>query len=148
VSWYEGIAYGPETNGNKYYYGTDWLDSISALTVLPPDAYFHNHQYKLIWEDEEGYGVNGSVRWFFDDKALFKIPASALGRYGTTPARDLPSEPMYLLLNTAVSPTFSKPCTGGLCDKIWPSNFTIDWVRVYQEPGELTAPSVPIDPDA
>jgi callose synthase len=43
---------------------------------------------------------------------------------------------MYLILNTAVSPAYSKPCQGGVCDQIWPANFTIDWVRVYQEAGK------------
>lgn len=49
------------------------------------------------------------------------------------PPRQIPAEPSYLILSTAVSEKFSPPCEGLICNSIWPSNFTIDYVRVYQD---------------
>ena len=131
-NWYEDIFLHDGTTTNHYYYGESWLDSLSALTDLLDDAYANNHKYRVDWED----GEDGFVRWYFDDVPLYEMSSKTLRSYGSTPSRLISEEPMYLILNTAVSPKFSAPCSGGPCDSIWPTNFTIDYVRVYQKEGE------------
>jgi beta-glucan synthesis-associated protein KRE6 len=97
-------------------------------------------------------GPQGSINWFLDNEFLYSVGANALNKTGGI----IPEEPMYLLLNTAMSSTwgFPMPCPEGCpCDcfdcrkeecqcalpnnmiDIFPSNFLIDWVRVYQAVG-------------
>ncbi|KAG7401634.1 hypothetical protein PHYBOEH_000166 [Phytophthora boehmeriae] len=111
------------------YYGDLGLDSISALTQLQPDAFRAYHLYRLDWSP----GPEGYIRWWMDGNFMFEIPGSALNKWvGGVPPRLIPVEPSYLILSTAVSEKFSPPCQGQICDSLWPSNFTIDYVRVYQ----------------
>lgn len=134
--WYQNISFGEFTRINSYYYGDNGLDSISALTQLNPDAFAAYHLYRLDWSP----GPEGYLRWWLDDNFLFEIPASALNQWSKgVPPRQIPAEPSYLILSTAVSEKFSPPCSGEICDSIWPSNFTIDYVRVYQNPSNKFA---------
>ena len=96
---------------------------------------------------------------YLDDRFLYGINASALNRTGAI----IPEEPMYLLLNTAVSSTwgFPMPCPEGCaCDcfdprlpecqcavppgilDTLPASFALDYVRVYQAVGYVCVLSV------
>ncbi|KAG6610049.1 putative glycosyl transferase family 48 protein [Phytophthora cinnamomi] len=142
--WYQGLKYGEYTNINKAYYGDLGLDSISALTQLESNAFKSYHLYRLDWSP----GPEGYIRWWLDNNFLFEIPGEALNRWmGGVPPRQIPVEPSYLILSTAVSEKFSPPCEGQICNSLWPSNFTIDYVRVYQgNPNRYT--SVGCNPEA
>ncbi|RLN49476.1 hypothetical protein BBJ29_000106 [Phytophthora kernoviae] len=127
--WYQGLKFGNFTRINSDYYGELGLDSISALTQLQPDAFRAYHLYRLDWSP----GPEGYIRWWMDGNFMFEIPGSALNKWvEDVPPRQIPVEPSYLILSTAVSEKFSPPCQGQICDSLWPSNFTIDYVRVYQ----------------
>jgi beta-glucan synthesis-associated protein KRE6 len=91
---------------------------------------------------------------YIDDKFIYGIDGLALNVSGAT----IPLEPMYLILNTAMSSTWgfpdSKDCPRprdgspscydcrdpqcqcyipkGLCGNL-PANFLIDYIRVYQD---------------
>uniref|UniRef100_M4BI64 1,3-beta-glucan synthase n=1 Tax=Hyaloperonospora arabidopsidis (strain Emoy2) TaxID=559515 RepID=M4BI64_HYAAE len=142
--WYQGLKFGQFTRINSDYYGTLGLDSISALTQLESNAFKSFHLYRLDWSP----GPEGYIRWWMDNSFLFEIPGSALNKWvGDVPPRRIPVEPSYLILSTAVSEKFSPPCSGQICDSLWPSNFTIDYVRVYQgNPNRYT--SVGCNPEA
>jgi callose synthase len=127
--WYQGLKFGNYTNINKAYYGELGLDSLSALTQLESNSFMSFHLYQLDWSP----GPHGYIRWWMDGNFLFEIPGEALSSWSDgIPPRQVPVEPSYLILSTAVSEKFSPPCEGQICDSIWPSNFTIDYVRVYQ----------------
>lgn len=127
--WYQGLLFGNYTRINSDYYGESGLDSLSALTQLDTNAFDNYHLYQLDWSP----GPEGHIRWWLDNNFLFEIPGSALNVWSDgIPPRQIPVEPSYLILSTAVSEKFSPPCEGQICDSIWPSNFTIDYVRVYQ----------------
>lgn len=87
-----------------------------------------------------------------DGQFVQQIKSNALNMTGS----QIPEEPMYLLLNTAMSSTWGFNCVGqtddcacdcfdcndpkcacavpkGLCGML-PVSFEIDWVRVYQSP--------------
>ncbi|EGZ28172.1 putative glycosyl transferase family 48 protein [Phytophthora sojae] len=142
--WYQGLKYGEFTKINSAYYGDLGLDSISALTQLESNAFKSYHLYRLDWSP----GPEGYIRWWMDNNFLFEIPGEALNRWmGGVPPRQIPVEPSYLILSTAVSEKFSPPCEGQICNSLWPSNFTIDYVRVYQgNPNRYT--SVGCNPQA
>lgn len=127
--WYQGLKFGNFTRINSDYYGERGLDAISALTQLDPNSFDSYHLYQLDWMP----GPDGYLRWWLDGNFVFEIPGEALNVWSEgIPPRMIPVEPSYLILSTAVSEKFSPPCTGQICDSIWPSNFTIDYVRVYQ----------------
>ncbi|TDH64861.1 hypothetical protein CCR75_001558 [Bremia lactucae] len=142
--WYQGLKFGEFTRINSDYYGEMGLDSISALTGLESNAFKSYHLYRLDWSP----GPEGYIRWWMDNAFLFEIPGSALNRWvGAVPPRLIPVEPSYLILSTAVSEKFSPPCEGQICNSLWPSNFTIDYVRVYQgNPNRYT--SIGCNPEA
>lgn len=101
------------------------------------------------WEPPEEDGSGGYIKWYLDGKFIYGIRGKVLDLTHT----EIPSEPMYLLMNTAVASSwgFPKPCPDGcdcscyqcgnsectcglpdgFCDN-FPAFFEIDYVRVYQ----------------
>lgn len=158
--WYKGLEYGSnETQLNPFFYGvtlehkpesmTYQSDAISANTHLTPDYFQRHHKYSLEWEPPDGDREEGYLKWYLDDKLLYGINGESL-RVAKT---EIPSEPMYLLINTAVASSwgFPKPCPDGCtCDcyecgnpkctcglpdgfcENFPASFEIEYVRAYQ----------------
>lgn len=101
------------------------------------------------WEPPESDGKGGYIKWYLDGDFIYGIQGKVLELTQT----EIPSEPMYLLMNTAVASSwgFPKPCPDGcdcscyqcgnsectcglpdgFCDN-FPAFFEIDYVRVYQ----------------
>ncbi|KAI2498624.1 Beta-glucan synthesis-associated protein (SKN1) [Fragilaria crotonensis] len=107
------------------------------------------HVYRVEWEPPEEDGSGGYIKWFIDGDLTYGVSGKSLEITGS----EIPSEPMYLLMNTAVSSNwgFPKPCPDGCkctcyhCDdpdcfcalpqgycSNFPATFEIDHVRVYQ----------------
>jgi len=89
------------------------LKSVSD-TFTGPDFSKDFHTFGIEWSPN-------SIMWFIDDMERFKI------------SRNIPSESMYLYLNTAVGGNWP-----GAPDQttVFPVSFEIDYVRVYQGNGE------------
>jgi len=109
--------------------------------------------YRVEWEPPAPDGSGGYVKWFTDGKLVAGIFGDSLTIMGT----EIPSEPMYMLMNTAVSSHwgFPMPCPegcececfecgnpscacglpNGYCGN-FPASFEIDYVRVYQAVNE------------
>ena len=156
--WYSHdieYAEGNETALNIFFYGMHLAgqtpdmsylaDAISANTNLYETHFEEFHKYRLEWIP----GPDGYIKWYLDDNFLYSIGANALNLTGAI----IPEEPMYLILNTAISSTwgFPQPCPEGCaCDcfdarktecgcgmpdrmiENFPAEFLIDYVRVYQ----------------
>ena len=182
--WYEGLEFGDNSTLNIFFYGTVnaktvgpkalpqyvyQSDAVSSNTQLDQRKWRSFHTYKIEWElpedllekpnldDDEVAEVAGLgyIRWYMDDKLVYGIRGKGLTREGAK----LPSEPSYIIFNTAMSSTwgFPNPCpsncdcechdcndvTGkcscgmspGFCDTL-PAHFLIDYVRVYQQANE------------
>jgi hypothetical protein len=128
-------------------------DAISANYQLNTTHYKNHHLYRIEWEPPAPDGTGGYVKWFTDGEYTFGIDGASLVLTGT----EIPSEPMYLIMNTAVSHTwgFPTPCPDncececyecgnptcacalptGYCEN-FPASFEIDYVRVYQAVNE------------
>ncbi|GMH67683.1 hypothetical protein TrRE_jg1878 [Triparma retinervis] len=129
-------------------------DAISANTQLGASQYDDFHDYTVEWKLESSPGAaDGSITWHMDGSLLYSISASSLNITGAK----MPDEPMYLLLNTAISSTWGFPApipegcncesydcsdplcacafSPGFCDN-FPATFEVDHVRVYQREGE------------
>lgn len=157
--WYDkGLGYGSNTTANTYFYGTKlkheplvrsyWADAISANHGLQPTHFGDQHVYRLEWVN----GESGYLKWYLDGEFMFSMSQDTLNRTGSKIA----DEPMYLILNTAISSMwgFPSPCPTQKCAcdcwdardskctcaipahmaDIFPAHFKIDWVRVYQDP--------------
>ena len=148
---------------NPFFYGVTIIhdqkiktyqsDAVSANGQLNDTNYEIQHKYRIEWEPPESDGSGGFIKWYTDDKTIFSIYGDSLEIMGT----EIPSEPMYLILNTAVSHTwgFPTPCPegcdckcyecgnpkcacalpAGYCDN-FPASFEIDYVRVFQAKNE------------
>jgi len=159
--WYKGLEYGSNnTQLNPFFYGvllehtpkktmTYQSDAISANTHITKDFFQHHHKYRVEWEPPHADGKGGYLKWYLDGKFLYGIKGDSLGLSKT----EIPSEPMYLLMNTAVASSwgFPKPCPSGcnckcyecgnpecscglpdgFCENL-PASFEIDYVRAYQ----------------
>lgn len=163
-TWYDGMHYGENTSQNVFFYGSvlehgnslgaighnpDYsyqADALSANTQLAPTHFQRPHTYRMEWQPGE------YIRWYLDGALLYSIDQANLQITGA----DLPREPMYMILNTAISSTWGFPdppatCTPeeikksdcndafhqcglpeSFCDAL-PSSFLVDWIRIYQQ---------------
>ncbi|KAG7346780.1 beta-glucan synthesis-associated protein (SKN1)-domain containing protein [Nitzschia inconspicua] len=165
--WYTGMEYNnhnlTKSELNPFFYGvtlvhepkayTYQADALSANLGLNSSHYTKQHIYRVEWEPPEESGTGGYIRWYTDDVFVYGISGSNLNITGT----EIPSEAMYLLMNTAVASSwgFPAPCPEGCtcecfecgnpdcacalptgyCEN-FPAFFDIDYVRVYQAVGE------------
>ena len=58
--------------------------------------------------------------------------------------RPVPQEPMYILLNLAISTAFGAIDYDGL-EPLWPQVMTIEYVRLYQDPARKNIGCDPVD---
>lgn len=161
--WYTNLEYGDSNTTpvdlNPFFYGvtlvhkpksrTYQADAISANMQLNNTHYEDQHIYRVEWEPPAEDGTGGYVRWYTDGDFVFGISGQSLEITGT----EIPSEPMYLIMNTAISSHwgFPAPCPEGCDCKCFecgnpecscgmpegycnnmPASFEIDYVRVYQ----------------
>ena len=166
-TWYEGLEYGRNSSMNVYFYGTLMqptskfevagrtksqayqTDAISAISGVTPSHFDALHKYRLEWQP----GKEGYLKWYIDDDLMHSIDGKSLGLMGS----EIPREPSYLIVNTAVSSTwgFPMPCPSGcdcscfdckreeclcampegFCDSVerGDAHFLLDYVRVYQD---------------
>jgi hypothetical protein len=119
-------------------------DAISSMIQLQKDHWDHFHTYRLEWQP----GKDGYIHWYMDDKFRFGIEAAGLKEEHS----QIPNEPSYIIMNTAISTSWGFPQTPPGCDifdckdlikgqcgmfpgfcKTLPAEFHIDFVRVYQK---------------
>lgn len=160
-TWYSP-EFGENASRNTFFYGTVsypfdqtklpyQTDSLSANIALSDDFYQDFHKFRVEWEppqDDSGYG--GYIKWFVDEKLVTAVYGDNLEAISQS---EIPSEPMYLVMNLAVSKDWGFPdayfkdcpkkcwscldpeCACALpkrfCDSI-PTSLEIDSVRVYQ----------------
>merc|ERR1712176_167383 len=124
--WYGGLEYGSnKTELNPFFYGvmlehkpkqyTYQSDALSANTHIGPEYFKSMHRYRVEWEPPNSDGTEGYLKWFLDGKFLYGVMGENLKLTNT----QIPDEPMYLIINTAVASSwgFPKPCpTGCKCE--------------------------------
>ena len=150
-------------------------DSLSALSELPKAAFAEQMVYRMEWfGGEDGwlrFELNDKLQYQVNASTVQKlIDVSRDGDpIGTLMSRMIPEEPSYLILNIDLSPRWGWPwCPEDLCNccadcgnpecftcnvRSWmlavcedmPASYEIDWVRVYQLPGEEQASCSPAD---
>uniref|UniRef100_K3X0H8 GH16 domain-containing protein n=1 Tax=Globisporangium ultimum (strain ATCC 200006 / CBS 805.95 / DAOM BR144) TaxID=431595 RepID=K3X0H8_GLOUD len=137
------------------------MDAISSNWPIHVAAYTSYLTYQLEWV----MGDTGYVRWMLAGQPLFEIPASAIvdppqNAAKSNPKKLMLEEPMYLILNVALSSTWGttppnpgKECRGDgtdavankICDS-FPMYMKIDYIRVYQDTSKNSIMAVGCDP--
>jgi beta-glucanase (GH16 family) len=99
------------TSAHHFKVGVDGVNQYNSAelnTGLNLQAGFH--EYGLEW-------TTGRIQTYFNDQVVF------------TDTEKVPQGPMFLIMNAAVGGLFDGVPAN---DAIFPSNFLIDWVRVWQ----------------
>eukprot|EP00607_Mallomonas_marina_P008784 CAMPEP_0182419324 /NCGR_PEP_ID=MMETSP1167-20130531/3781_1 /TAXON_ID=2988 /ORGANISM="Mallomonas Sp, Strain CCMP3275" /LENGTH=541 /DNA_ID=CAMNT_0024594167 /DNA_START=220 /DNA_END=1845 /DNA_ORIENTATION=+ len=159
-TWYSNLTYGPNTSINPFFYGTYLTetkalepisrskaesyqcDSLSCMLSLDESFWDEMHTFRLEWQP----GDDGYVHWYVDGDYKFGVEAVGLEPWET----QIPNEPSYLIVNTAISNSwgFPDPPFGcdeydcktdegkcgffpGFCETL-PATFEMDFIRVYQ----------------
>ncbi|KAI9911443.1 hypothetical protein PsorP6_009763 [Peronosclerospora sorghi] len=126
------------------------MDAISSNWPIHLGAYLDYLVYQVEWVT----GENGYVRWMLDGCPIFEVTTEALtivpqNAHKTNPVKVMPEEPMYLIVNVALSSAWgaTPPNPGGTCrgdgrdetiNRIcneFPMYLKLDYIRLYQDLG-------------
>ena len=186
TKWYDRLQYSPDRSELNYGFwgqlcGPEYdstptqkfkyqEDAISANTWLNSSHFEQHHIYRLEWQPpnpavgplmKSHGGEFGYLEWYLDGEFIFGIEGQSLE--DLTGAM-IPVEPMYLILNTAISHRWGmpEPCDAKNCAACWlcydcinpecqcslplgmrgcknlPAEMEIDYVRLYQDPLDTT----------
>jgi hypothetical protein len=148
---------------NPFFYGvtlvhkhksyTYQADALSANRGLDSSFYKRQQTYRVEWDPPAEDGTGGYIRWYTNGAFVYSVKGVHLNITGS----EIPSEAMYLIMNTAVASSwgFPAPCPegcdckcfecgnpdcacalpSGYCENL-PAGFEIDSVRVYQAVNE------------
>jgi beta-glucanase (GH16 family) len=132
--------YDPRITSINNYRGGPYQQALSGLTNLNNDWY-DGKKYQ-IYAFEYTPGATGDITWFVGQDKTWKLDARALGPNGNIGQRLIPREPMALIMNLGMSPTFAPLNLTGL-ESLLPITMRFDYVRIYQDPAKK---SVTCDP--
>lgn len=138
---YDHVAvYNPEFTSMNAYRGGFFQEALSGLTILNNDWY-DGKQYQTYGFEYEP-GDKGMIEWHIGDMKTWRMNAGATGPNGNVGKRPIPLEPMSIILNLGMSPSFAFVDFPEL-HKLMPAKMRVDWVRIYQEEGKT---SITCDP--
>ncbi|KAK9814665.1 hypothetical protein WJX72_009478 [[Myrmecia] bisecta] len=117
-----------------------YQDALSAVSDISPTYFTDFFKFGVDWAPGE------YLRWYIDGVFTFEINKEALAarenalgqRVGQ---RQIPEEPMYLILNLALSDAWVAQDP----DLQFPATLEVDYVRVYQDPANLRLGCSPPD---
>ncbi|KAF8331869.1 beta-glucan synthesis-associated [Cantharellus anzutake] len=124
------------------YKGSPYQEALSAVTLNDQNAYQTTGGY-AIYGVEYKTGAKGYVTWINNGKPAWSAYPSAIGPNSITniSQRLIPEEPLYIIINLGISRNFAKIQLDQL---VFPAQMKVDYVRVYQAPGNRR---VGCDPD-
>ncbi|KAH9944284.1 beta-glucan synthesis-associated protein [Epithele typhae] len=126
------------------YKGGVYQQATSCVTTVDQKAYeFNGYQYSTYgFQYAPGYD-DAYIGWIANGALAWKLTAAGMAADATVEisARPVPQEPMYLIMNLGISENFG---TVDYDNLQFPSTMRVDWIRVYQEPGNI---NIGCDPD-
>ena len=139
------------TFSNIAFYGFGWYDSISATTHFDRQSFLEWHtvglqvviDHSCAMYQFPNVPLNSSMAarcrehsrmsLYHDGNVTQRLHGVALRAVGVTPAREVPQEPLYILLEHKISPSFG---FGTPDEALLPAVMKVDYVRLYQRTGE------------
>ncbi|KAJ7753458.1 glycoside hydrolase family 16 protein [Mycena metata] len=126
----------PDTSisSENAFVGNKFQQTTSVLTNTNQDCYqlkggcFSTYGF----EYKPGY-ADGYISWITDNKLAWTLNGNMVGADTATQigARQVPVEPMYIIMNLGLSQSFGYIDFDNLT---FPAVMRVDWVRVYQDP--------------
>ncbi|KAL4070806.1 glycoside hydrolase family 16 protein [Scleroderma citrinum] len=116
------------------YAGGAFQQATSGVTQTNQSCYTqktgcyatYGYEYQPGYKSDGGYITwitNGNAAWTLDAAGMAADPLVEISD------RPIPQEPMYLIMNLAISNNFA---TVDFADLVFPTVMLVDWVRVYQ----------------
>jgi beta-glucanase (GH16 family) len=127
------------------YTGGVFQQALSALTDVD-NADWGGNSYGTYgyeyWSDPK-HRDDGYITWYSGGEPSWTLTADSLqgDPYSTISSRIVPEEPMYILLNLGMAPSFQQQDYKHL---VFPGKMYVDYVRVYQRDG---VSQITCDPD-
>ncbi|KAI0051117.1 glycoside hydrolase family 16 protein [Auriscalpium vulgare] len=117
------------------YKGGIYQQAISATSLLDSQNYGGNGYapYAYEWWTDPNHRSSGYIQWYSDGEQTWRATAATLAGDSETQisSRIIPEEPMYIILNFGMAPSFQKQDFQHL---VFPSQMFVDYIRVYQSP--------------
>ena len=120
------------------YRGNVYQEAVSGVAPIPGDGYEQSGgrpiKFAIEYEPDWKGDGSGHITWFIDEKPTWTVTGKALPPNPDTEIgqRLIPREPMYMVLNLAISDSFQKVNWGTMK---FPATLKVDHVRVYQKDG-------------
>lgn len=119
------------------YAGGPFQQAVSGLTMLNTSWYeygdtahnFQKYGFEYLNDDTTGY-----VTWFVGDAPAWTVKAFALHPNGNVGWRQIPKEPLALIMNLGLSNNWAYIDWLSL---VFPSTMSVDYVRLYQPEGQV-----------
>jgi beta-glucanase (GH16 family) len=122
---YDQIAvYQPNVTSMNSYLGGVYQQAISGFSTLNNDWY-DGKQYQTYGFEYEP-GAEGMIEWNIGDMKTWKMMGWATGPNGNIGQRPIPKEPMSIIFNVGMSPTFA-PIEHEKLLKLMPAYMRVDW---------------------
>jgi len=124
----------PDTTVLNPYIGGVYQQATSGVTITNQSCYDLNSGCFATYgyEYQPGFSADGGyISWITNDAVAWTLDASGMTADPLTEIADrpIPQEPMYLIANLGISPSFQEP---DFEDLTFPTTMRIDWIRVYQ----------------
>lgn len=118
------------------YQGGPYQQAVSAVSNLNNDWYNGNGYQIYGFEYEPG--KDGYIVWYVGETKTWKVTGQSFGPNGNIGQRIIPEEPMAVIVNFGMSPTFAALNFTGLAQQ-FPATMRIDYIRIYQDSdGEMS----------
>jgi len=128
-----------DTTQMNGYAGGPFQQAVSATTLLNNSWYGGGAFQKYAFEYIPG-NSEGKIAWFVGEIQSFMMDGRAIGPNGNVGQRQVSEEPMSLVLNLGFSASWTEIL---LPELVFPTVMFIDYVRIYQKPGQT---SITCDP--
>ncbi|OAX42120.1 glycoside hydrolase family 16 protein [Rhizopogon vinicolor AM-OR11-026] len=118
------------------YTGGFYQQALSAVTYIDSENYNGQGfaQYGYEWWSNPSNRPEGYIQWYSEGQETWKVTSASIGADTTVDisARLIPEEPMYIILNLGLAPSFQEQ---DFMHMTFPSEMYVDYVRVYQREG-------------
>ncbi|KAB5596414.1 Beta-glucan synthesis-associated protein SKN1 [Ceratobasidium theobromae] len=131
-------VYNDATTAINSYKGGPYQQCVSCVSSVNSSNYVLGGggygKYGFEYWSNRKKRSEGFVTWSVDDKAMWTVTSSAVGPDSVSQVSDriISEEPMYIILNLGLSPSFQGIDFKNLK---FPATMLVDYVRVYQRAG-------------
>ncbi|EPY52784.1 glucosidase [Schizosaccharomyces cryophilus OY26] len=138
------VVYNQSVSSVNGWTGGVYQQALSVATQLN-NTWLSNNAYQTYGFDyEPGYGPESYISWFVGDAYTWTMYQPAISRNGNVGPRGVSEEPLIIVLNMGISPTWVYFYWNQLT---FPQTQYIDYVRIYQNTSDSSKHEIGCDPE-